>query len=486
MTDRVLVLWLRLSNLALAGYLASVLLLGRTPFGIPLPGGAIVMLAIGAAWIAADVGASRARRAVDPATRMRELIALPLVTVATLLALDGLHASYRNRLVTGGDAELARFNDAVPWIGEVYPPLYWDAATGVRRAKPGYRFRAAHYGDAYTPAQMTSDTLRREVFSLKHVGMTIDRHGFRNAVAPDDARVFALGDSFTFGWGVPDGHAWPARLGRTLGTPVYNLGVHDSSPVEEVARLRLLLDDPSARFRPEQVVWLLFEGNDLEDSRPLVSATAHAAAQSTDLLAGTLLGHLLQIPWVLKQQSVIDMGMRGALRLVQPATTHDPWTIDGQRLPNPVFHSATHGHMIWLGDQLARARAPQRYVTSHPNHARMLGALQEMAALAARHGFTVTLAVAPTAARVYAAGVDDLDAPLAPPFLIDELHDAGRDLGFTVVDLLAELQPLAATELLYFRDDDHWNDRGHAVVAERMARALRRARPGRSGQSTAL
>ncbi len=51
-----------------------------------------------------------------------------------------------------------------------------------------------------------------------------DAAAFRLPSAPD-AAIFALGDSCTFGWGVEDEEAWPARLAAILGRPVQNLGI---------------------------------------------------------------------------------------------------------------------------------------------------------------------------------------------------------------------------------------------------------------------
>jgi len=49
------------------------------------------------------------------------------------------------------------------------------------------------------------------------------------------------------------------------------------------------------------------------------------------------------------------------------------------------------------------------------------------------------------------------------------LATLARDAGFDVVDMLELLQPYAARELLYFRDDDHCNERGHEVIAQLIA-----------------
>jgi hypothetical protein len=95
---------------------------------------------------------------------------------------------------------------------------------------------------------------------------------------------------------------------------------------------------------------------------------------------------------------------------------------------------------------------------------------ERMQALAAEYGFQVTVLLAPTAERLYKDSFDDL-----PP-ISDEAHFiryvqqlAGRH-RFPVVDLHASLAPYAARELLYYRDDSHWNERGNRVVAEILAR----------------
>src|SRR5262249_23678677 len=48
----------------------------------------------------------------------------------------------------------------------------------------------------------------------------VDARGFRDNGTPCDPdhgrMIFALGDSFTFGLGVPDSATWPARLQATL------------------------------------------------------------------------------------------------------------------------------------------------------------------------------------------------------------------------------------------------------------------------------
>lgn len=424
--------------------------------------------------LAATVAWHTARRLL-PAAAARTLASTFFATVLVCVSVDTLFTIANNRRAESVPPDLARYTDPVTWIGELYPPLYWDAATGVRLAKPGYHVSGAHYGDGYTQALFAAPTLQRDVFSLKHVTVTIDDRGYRNTIPPHGARIFTLGDSFTFGWGVSDDETWSARLADRLQTPVYNLGVHDSSPVEEVRRLRMLLESTPAMFHPQHVCWLLFEGNDLEDSRALVPADAAPHGRERTLLADTVLDYVAALPGVVQRQSVIDRFVRGTLHWRTAADTNNPWVVDGIRSPHPIFHSARHGTMLWLADQLERARAPRTYEARHPNRRRLAGAVREMAQLADRYGFQVTVAIAPTVVRLYAPYVDDLDPPLAPPYFIRDVTRQIRRAGLTQLDLLAALEPFAAQELLYFRDDDHWNPRGHAVVAELFGEAVERA-----------
>lgn len=462
------------SSTLLWGYVATVLLLdhdvGR--WHVTLAGVAVLSVTCGA--LVAALLARVARRA-DPSRHLgMRLAAAQTALLVTLLGVDLSFAALRNAHADAPSLDDARYSDATTWIGEVYPPLYWHAE-GFRLAKPNYRFSATHYGDGYVPALLASPTLRDQVLALKTITMSIDGHGFRATTAPRDARVFALGDSFTFGWGVGDDETWPALLAQRLGEPVYNLGVHDSSPLEEVVRLKHLLRTQPEEFRPRQVVWLLFEGNDLEDCRPIVPARDVATGARPALFADTVVGLVLQIPGVVQHESVIDRVRRGELMLGTPPKGRDPHLVDGVRSPHPVHHSERLGWMLWLREQVERARASGGYVARHPHRGCVATAFDEMGALAREYGFGVTVVVAPTAVRVYAPHVDDLEAPLADPHLIRALLAHAQDAGFPAVNLLDAFAPHAAgdaRELLYFRDDDHWSPRGHAVVAGIVAERL--------------
>lgn len=63
-------------------------------------------------------------------------------------------------------------------------------------------------------------------FEERHTSFRVrtDSHGWRDENVEPGA-LLCLGDSTTFGWGVEEEEAWPARLAARLGSPVTNAGV---------------------------------------------------------------------------------------------------------------------------------------------------------------------------------------------------------------------------------------------------------------------
>jgi hypothetical protein len=97
-----------------------------------------------------------------------------------------------------------------------------------------------------------------------HVVYTSDRYGFNNPdrvyeSAPD---IVLVGDSFAHGACVEPDENVAASL-RRLGWRVVNLGYGGAGPLIELATLR----EYAAALKPRIVVWLYYEGNDLEDLR---------------------------------------------------------------------------------------------------------------------------------------------------------------------------------------------------------------------------
>src|SRR5690606_40298619 len=116
----------------------------------------------------------------------------------------------------------------------------------------------------------------------REVPVTTGAHGERApgwdaARAAAGVRVLALGDSCTFGRGVPDEATWPARLEARLraagrDAAVFNAGVegYDTAQELEVLRRRAPLVRPTAVV----VAWL---ANDAHGRPPLEVFDGHLA-----------------------------------------------------------------------------------------------------------------------------------------------------------------------------------------------------------------
>jgi hypothetical protein len=89
-----------------------------------------------------------------------------------------------------------------------------------------------------------------------------------------------------------------------------------------------------------------------------------------------------------------------------------------------------------------------------------------MASLANEFGFSVAVIIAPGASRLHGPYYRDFPEISAAPHVIEFITESARSVGFETVDLYQLLEPYAGTELLYFRDDDHFNHRGNALAAE--------------------
>ena len=88
-----------------------------------------------------------------------------------------------------------------------------------------------------------------------------DANGFRNAVALRKADLVVLGDSMSYGEGIPLERVWPQLLGRLTGMPTYNMGVSGYGPVQSLSLLERALD-----LRPAVVLEAFTSANDLYDA----------------------------------------------------------------------------------------------------------------------------------------------------------------------------------------------------------------------------
>jgi hypothetical protein len=231
----------------------------------------------------------------------------------------------------------------------------------------------------------------------------------------------------------------------------------------------------AAQLAPGRLIWMIGEGNDLEDSYAESSPTGRRS-QFARATKGTIIESLKVLLYSVRGQSIVHRLRTGELRLASPGSRRREdaaYEIDGVKLVNPVFHSPEFGFMLFHSPYLKRAAQPQDYVLEHPHRHLLDNAFARMARLSDSLRFSVTVAIMPTSVRLYAPYFPLVPAPSAEPHFIDYVERLARANGFDVVNFLPALEPYAKTELLYFRDDDHLNPRGNEVVARILADHLK-------------
>jgi len=96
-----------------------------------------------------------------------------------------------------------------------------------------------------------------------------------------------------------------------------------------------------------------------------------------------------------------------------------------------------------------------------------------MKSLAQRAGFRVVVIIAPSGARLHGAEFEDFPTLSERSYFNILISRLAGQYGFEIVNLEESLRPYATKELLHFRDDDHWNERGHMAVADILSGFLR-------------
>jgi hypothetical protein len=451
-------------------YVALVLLLGRSAGGVYI-GPDMVALSIPFVAAAFYVFLRRTIARGAGGTVLRASVAA-FFTVGSLFVADILYSFHLNSRALGKPILFdTRLFDPALTAGELLPRLYFPTDANFRLHKADVAIRGAHYGGDYSPELLESPTLAA-LLKPHPLTVTIDENGFRDTTPIEQAEVFALGDSFTFGWAVDAEESWVERLQSLLDRPVYNLGIHDASPKQELELLKYMLRTRGAVMRVRRLVWMIYEGNDLEDSYAERAPTPAAAAEPetwATLAGGTVLEGMARLPWLVQNQAIIHRILTGELIRRSPDTPDgdgDRYVIDGVESWYPLYRSVALEPRLFSPKYIERAAEPESYVRDHPNRPRLDAVFEEMARLAREHGFDVTVIIVPTAARLLGPHFTGFPPISDEPYFVDYVVELSDRMGFRTVDLLRLLEPYAATEPLYFPGDDHWNRRGHALAAE--------------------
>jgi lysophospholipase L1-like esterase len=459
----------------LLAYLLVVFLLGTKLLGLNIRTWHVGLLTVcgmaGAYWV---LGRALRQGAIS-ASWLKGIAVGSIVTFFSLIAADTAFSLYLGNYTPLGlyryfFQPAYRVTDRQLWFGELLPPRYYPTKKHFQLHKPGVVLKGSVYGWFYYPELMKSPTIAKSVLQRRSVLYSIDENGFRETTPIEKARVFALGDSYVFGTGVSQDQTWPEQLERITGKAIYNLGVNGTSPKQQLMLLEYLLNTKSDSLKIRHLLWMIFEGNDLEDS---YSTYNHIAVKRINRnIFKTISDAAGSIASAIRDQSVLHRLLAGQIAIRSPrAGFHESshYSVDGVKLTRELYHSDPYGYRLFLPGYIKRMQEPESYVRDHPNRPLLDETFRDMASLAKKFGFDVTILIAPTAARLYAPYFEDFPT-LSGPHFMDYVEQLAKRYGFNTLNLYRLMQPYAEKELLYWRDDAHWNQRGNEVVAELVAR----------------
>ncbi len=302
-----------------------------------------------------------------------------------------------------------------PWFaGGNHPRFLFqpDAESGYT-LRPGFQGREIAPGDEFD------------------VRVAIDARGLRSypRKTPPTPAVLAVGDSMTFGEGVPVDRSYPAVLERETGVRVYNGGVPGYSSRQMLVRLRRLLP----KLHPALVVMTLSPLWDRQRcAAPFVYKDGYIVAQGYAnrlvLLDGNLYLRETRLP-VLGSASAYAKRYSAVMRLALPA-----------------FAGGARAAL-----RRSREEAPTVLAQMEPTAGNVA---------AAQH-LTESFG-----GRFLAVLVDDRGEKFRHDRLLLETRLRQLGVPFAAAD---DLLPGADWPRLRFARDGHWNDAGHGAVGKALA-----------------
>ena len=382
----------------------------------------------------------------------------------TFLAADVLYGIYYNRSVAptlGNVANKTRaeissldFNAALPQLNRHNITYY----------KPGFSCSATVFGDLCTSRDLASQTIRDKVCEFRAYDVDIDSFGFRGFIPRANARMILLGDSFAFGANIRSSQTYAAIINRA-GYQCYNMGKPGTGLIEQYRYLATAVDEGTFPGPIDWIIWSVFEGNDLEDSRDL-----DAPAAVSMILDGTLPGVAINVLETIRDNSILNRIVTGEMYVMSSDSHREA---DGIHLRGALYRSDKLGLKLFYPPFITHTQQSADYVLDHPNRPRIERAFADMRELATALNARVLVLLTPSAPRVHGQqfeGFPELDGNHFME-LVKKLAGSNK---FDLVDLYPVMQQKAGEELFYFRDDTHFNQHGHSLAADEIIAHLER------------
>ena len=308
-------------------------------------------------------------------------------------------------------------------------------------------------------------------------------------------RIVAVGDSFTYGWGVAAEESWPKLLEARLrqaghDAEVVNLGQPGTSP----AAYAVNVDKAIPVLKPDLVIVGILQGEDLaqlgveESLKSKAAANDHAPSGVTSLRLRARVGHLARRMYpnflrLLGGQTSLQpptaLWKSQAEEIVEGFTSEEQSRFDkldaGVRQAflngelNPSLIQRTVSLPRYFLDTLDADKPEVRSMISS-----MAASLAHIRETADRYGCEVIVVSIPH--KVYASRRDlescrRLGYELSPEMAESDSPDraiesACRIAGVKFISVTDEFRKAAGATQLFYEMDGHYNPKGHQVFAD--------------------
>ena len=364
-------------------------------------------------------------------TRYRRSLSLRLTTVlmSLLLAFVLCDATYALAVMGAGRANY--------WLDQAHISRRYSVAD----AELGFVRKPSVHWRGYVP-----DLDRMVEYQT-------DENGFRNSTAQQQADVVFIGDSFTEAAQVSEGDTLVRRVEQLSGLSAVNLARGAYEPQQEL----IVLQRYGLAYKPRVVVWQLFEGNDLTDAKAFAEWKRDPQQVNMSLKERYFNNSLLK-EWLTSTREQEYSGTTATLRYR-----------DG---------TARRIRLRYLYD-------PDQPSTMRLAMTETLNALEAGYRLCESKGIQLVVVVIPTMVRVMAPDIS-FDRVEDKMNYLPEARDNQKDFsgtvkefcartGCTIVDGFEALRRAAAIDNshLYIPNDEHFDVRGHDVMAQTVVDGLR-------------
>lgn len=348
---------------------------------------------------------------------------------------------------------------------------------------------------------------------VRQIQYHFDEHGLPNApgALARETRLVMLGDSFVVGGPASFEQGWARRIEELTGRNTYAVAT-PGSPWHALLNLKIMR--PKLKLGEDPVVvWTIFAGNDLTEDYyaeleppplegfvPELEATLFSWRNRSSIRH--LLGHLKKArkPAPPPPAPVASSPASAASSPVAPApSTPDaspaapaapPPTEPGKRLealvsaagappvlPRPLGNGET---LLFYTQYIRRYARNIHEVKGHPHFAALPVVMDEMVRYCAAEGLRLQAVLIPSKPHVYRWILEGADpsVPTPPDLFLAEAAAMLEARGVPVIDLAVDLQREARRlwseeqALLWYTDDTHWNERGHALAATLVAEVI--------------